>query len=357
MTFRDKLLLGAIGAGLIGLFIYSISSILLPFVVAVIFSYILNPSADKLQKLGISRATSTSIIIGFFFTTLIAIGALLVPFIYNQLVELSQKIPEYLQLANERILPEFTLYLNKIAPDATAKAMASITEFSTYIFDFLGKMMANIWQSGLAIVNILSLLFVTPVVTFYVLRDWGKITGKINSLLPPKYAPTIKEQLKEINRTLEGYLRGQIHVCVLLGAYYAIGLTLAGLDFGFVVGMATGIVSFIPYVGMLFGFALGVILAIFQFGDWLHISIVIAVFLSGQFLEGNFVTPKLVGDKVGLHPVWIIFGMLAGAAMFGFTGILLAVPVTAVIGVLTRFAVTEYANSAVFSGKKARKAK
>jgi predicted PurR-regulated permease PerM len=356
MSFRDKLLLWVVGITLLILFIYNISSILLPFIVAMIFSYILNPSADRLQKLGVSRALATSIIIGLFFTTLIAIIALLAPLIYNQAIDLTKKIPEYLQLANDRLLPTFNSYLNEIAPEAAEKAMASISEFSTYIFNFLGKMMANIWQSGIAVVNILSLLFVTPVVTFYVLRDWGKIIDKIDSLLPPKYAPTIQEQFKEINRTLEGYLRGQIHVCMLLGTYYAIGLSLAGLDFGFVIGMATGILSFIPYVGMLFGFALGVILAIFQFGDWFHVSIIVAVFLSGQFLEGNFITPKLVGDKVGLHPVWIIFGMLAGAAMFGFIGILLAVPITAIIGVLIRFGLKKYFNSSLFTNKRTAKA-
>ena len=173
--------------------------------------------------------------------------------------------------------------------------------------------------------------------------------AKINTWLPPAYAPTIREQIRLIDNALSGYIRGQTNVCLLLGTFYAIGLSLVGLDFGLFIGLGTGLLSFIPYVGIMFGLVVGLIVAFFQFGDMTHISIVLGIFVLGQIIEGNFITPKLVGDKVGLHPVWIIFGMLAGAALFNFIGILLAVPVTAMIAVLVRFGLNKYLNSGFYA--------
>ncbi|MCE3232701.1 MAG: family transporter [Rickettsiaceae bacterium] len=358
MTFKDKLLLSIIIILLLGLFIFSISEILLPFVVAIISSYFLSPAVDKLQKVGIHRAWSASIIISAFFSILVLLSILLLPLLYEQFISLINQIPEYIRKADKELLPSIRSALIKISPETLEKAQESVSGASVYILEFLGKMMANIWSSGLALVNLLALIFVTPVVMFYILRDWVKIVTKVNSLLPPKYATTIRKQCREIDITLSGYIRGQTNVCLLLGIFYALGLTMAGLNFGFVIGLATGIFSFIPYVGLLFGFAIGIVVAIFQFAEISQILIVAGIFILGQFIEGNFVSPKLVGDKVGLHPVWIIFGMLSGGAMFGFIGILLAIPVTAIIGVLVRFALDEYLNSPMFiKRKKPAKAK
>ncbi len=285
----------------------------------------------------------------FFIYIIMAI--ILVPLLYEQLISLLNKVPEYINMLNTKVLPSVSSFLSHIDDQTIEGAKSSISNVSGYILSFLTKLVSNIWSSGLAIVNLVSLVFVTPVVTFYMLRDWDKIVKKANSLLPPKYAPVIREQVKEIDRTLSGYIRGQTNVCLLLGTFYAFGLTFAGLEFGFFLGMATGILSVIPYVGMLIGFVFGMIIAFFQFGDWVNIAIVGAVFAAGQVLEGNFITPKLVGDRVGLHPVWIIFGMLAGAALFGFVGILLAVPLTAIIGVLIKFVLQEYLKSPIYLEK------
>ena len=199
--------------------------------------------------------------------------------------------------------------------------------------------------------NLLSLLFITPIVTFYVLRDWDIMMEKISSWLPQKHRSVILEQFRLIDITLAGYIRGQTNVCLLLGTFYAIGLMLVGLDFGFVIGFMTGILSFIPYVGLLVGMSVGLCVAFVQFGGLEgigSIGIVAAIFVVGQVIEGNFVSPKLVGDKVGLHPLWIMFGMLAGAALFGFVGVLISVPMTAVIGVLMRFMLSKYLNSSLY---------
>lgn len=352
MNFKDKLIIWGIVLAVLLLFISVISGILLPFVVAIIAAYFLDPAADKLEEWGCSRTIATISITSAFFIFLGVVIILLAPLLYDQFVSLVQKVPTYIAMINEKILPSFSSAIEKLSPDAVEKAKAAVSDVSVYMFSALGQVAKNVWSSGIAIVNLLSLVFITPIVTFYILRDWDRIVAKINDLLPPKHASVIRKQIKNIDTTLSGYIRGQTNVCLLLGIFYAVGLTIVGLDFGFFIGLATGILSFIPYVGMLFGFSVGIIIAIFQFSNYLDISIVAAIFIVGNVLEGMFIAPNLVGDKVGLHPVWIIFGMLAGAAMFGFVGILIAIPATAVIGVLVRFFVAKYLKSTLYNIKK-----
>jgi predicted PurR-regulated permease PerM len=191
---------------------------------------------------------------------------------------------------------------------------------------------------------------ITPVVAFYLLRDWDRIVIQIDSWLPRRYAETIREQVRAVDATLAGFLRGQGTVCLILAVYYGLGLSLAGLDFGLVIGLVAGLLSFVPYVGAIVGLLLSVGLALVQFDAWMPIAIVAAVFILGQVVEGNFLTPKLVGESVGLHPVWIIFALLAGSALFGFVGLLLAIPATAVVGVGVRFGLDRYLASAYFQG-------
>lgn len=354
MSSRDKLLFWLVGFVFFCLFTYMVSDILLPFVVALITAYFLDPAADKFEEWGLSRSMATVSIISIFFLIGITVTILIAPLMYDQFLSLIKSIPEYVKLINTKVLPSFESVLEKIDPDALAKAKGAVKDISIYVFNFFAAMMKNIWDSGFAVLNLLSLLFITPIVTFYMLRDWDKMVAKVNGWLPPKHSAVINKQVKEIDRTLSGYIRGQTNVCLILGVMYAVGLTIVGLDFGFFIGMATGLLSFIPYVGMLFGFTFGMIIAFLQFGDFASIAAVAFVFIIGQLLEGNFITPKLVGDKVGLHPVWIIFGMLAGAAMFGFVGILLAVPITAVIGVLARFFLDQYLHSSLYLEPKAK---
>ncbi len=356
MTTKDKLTFWLLGFLLLGGFLYMVSSILLPFVVAMIVAYFLDPAADKMESLGLSRAMATFVITSIFFVVVVLIAILVAPILYDQLISMFKKIPEYITMANEQLLPKFSMILEQIDPDAINKAKESVSEISAYAFKFVTKVMGNIWNSGLAVVNILSLLFVTPIVTFYMLRDWDRLLDKVNGWLPADNKSVILQQAKEIDKTLSGYIRGQTNVCLILGAFYAIALSLVGLEFGFAIGLATGILSFIPYVGLLFGFVIGMVIAVLQFGNVVDVSIVAAVFVIGQIVEGNFITPKLVGDKVGLHPVWIIFGMMAGASMFGFLGILLAIPVTAVIGVLVRFFLSQYLKSSFYKSQVAKKA-
>ena len=211
-------------------------------------------------------------------------------------------------------------------------------------------MIAGVVTSSVALANLLSLLFITPVVAFYLLRDWDRLKNQTNSLLPQRHAETIRQQLALVDRTLAGFVRGQATVCLVLAAYYGIGLTVIGVDFGLVVGIGIGLISFIPYLGSITGFVVSVGIALAQFDSWLPVGLVVGLFAFGQFLEGYVLTPRLVGDRVGLHPVWVIFALLAGGSLFGFVGLLLAVPAAAVIGVLTRFAVLRYRKSRYYQG-------
>jgi len=352
MIKRDKVYLGVVGIFSIGFFVYSISSILLPFIVAFIAAYFLNPAAHRIQKLGLSRTMATGIITSSFFIVTISIAIFLAPVFYDQFLTFLHTIPTYITYINGNIVPEFTNILKRIDPHALDKAKDSIGDASGYTLKVLGSIAANLLTSGMAVLNLISLTFIAPIVTFYILRDWDKILKKINSWLPPKYAKVIRKQANEIDGILAGYIRGQTHVCFIVGTYYAVALTIAGLEFSLLIGFATGILLFIPYVGTLFGFAVAMLVAFFQFGDLQNLVVVASVFLVGQVLEGVFLTPNLVGNKVQLHPAWIMFGLLAGGAMFGFTGVLVAVPVTAVVGVLIRAFIREYLENG--SGKNGR---
>jgi predicted PurR-regulated permease PerM len=202
----------------------------------------------------------------------------------------------------------------------------------------------------MALLNLLSLIFVTPVVTFYLLRDWDRMVKRLRTMVPRDQLPTVERLAREVDAALGGVIRGQGLVCLFLAIFYATGLWLTGLRYGVVIGLLTGLFSFIPYIGMALGLCVGLVVAIFQFQDWFMVVVVAAVFGAGQFIEGNFVTPRLVGSRIGVHPVWLIFAVLAGAALLGIVGALLAVPAAAVFGVFIRFALERYRASALYNG-------
>ncbi len=352
LTTKDKALFWIAGSLLFLGFLYLVSDILLPFVVGIMAAYFLDPAADKLEKAGLSRTAATSVITITFFIITITACAILIPVLYEQFMKLAHNIPDYTRSLQERYGPSIKEFIEKIDPNALEKAEAAASDLSGYLIKFAGNMAASLWQSGMAMLNLISLIFISPVVSFYMLRDYDRMVEKIDDLLPRDSVKTVREQMRLIDETLSGWIRGQTNVCLLLGIFYAVGLSLVGLEFGLFIGLATGLLSFIPYVGLMIGMATGIAVAFFQFGlDFQNLGLVIAVFVVGQVLEGNFITPKLVGEKVGLHAVWVMFGLLAGGALFGFTGILLAVPITAIIGVLTRFALQEYKKGSLYKGK------
>lgn len=342
---------GLIWLGIIlffGLTLYALSSILLPFVVGLLIAYFLDPVVDRLEEWSLARGLATFIVLFIFFMIGISILLILVPVLYAQLMDLLANLPVILHKAREMLDSELSSLTVHLPNGKVEEVKDAVSAYGNELVKMAPKVLGGVWKSSLAVVNLLSLIFITPVVAFYMLRDWDRMVAKINDLLPREMAPTIREQMQEIDRTVAGFIRGQTNVCLILGVYYAIALTIVGLDYGLLIGILAGFLAFLPYVGTLFGTLTAVLVAYFQFGDPTMVGIVCAIFVFAQIVEGNFITPKLVGDSIGLHPVWLIFGMLAGGVLFGVVGVLLAVPVTGIVGVLARFAVEQYRTSSLY---------
>ena len=328
--------------------LYLLSDVLFPFVAGMAAAYLLDPTADKLESWGCSRTLATSLITGLFIIVALTVILLVAPVLADQIVGFLERAPGYIEAARNYLTPLFEALRERFPIEDMDKIRDAAGSFISKALTWLGRVIAGLWTGGVVLINILSLTFITPIVTFYLLRDWDRIVGYVDESLPRGNAEVIRGQLQEIDRTLAGFVRGQLMVCLVLGVFYAAALSIVGLEFGLVVGLAAGAVSFIPFVGAIFGFVVSVGLAILQFSDWVQVGIVAAIFVVGQALEGNFLTPKLVGDKVGLHPVWIMFALLAGGALLGFVGVLLAVPIAAVIGVLLRFGYGQYLASPLY---------
>lgn len=337
------------GAALLGC-LYLLQGILMPFLTGLLVAYAMNPAVRRFEKWGISRGLGTGImIISFFFT----IGLLLfiaIPFIQTELLRLAARVPQYgdrIMSAIQPIIDEASLY---VQPHDIERLRGFA---STYMGDVISwgiRVIANILTNSLALANLISLIVITPVVAFYCLRDWNKIVNTIDGWFPRPYEPALRKLFIEINSTIGGFARGQSIVCIILAIYYSIALTLAGLDFSLVVGPVIGILAFIPYVGAIVGFMLSIGIAMSQFSDWHSIGMIAAIFAVGQTCEGYFLVPYLVGDRIGLHPVWVIFALLAGGVLYGFVGILFALPVAAACGVLIRHAIAIYLKSPYYLG-------
>ena len=351
MTARAQFGFWLFGFVVFGVLVFLLRDILLPFVAGMAVAYLLDPIADRLEAWGLSRTMATVVITVLFMVVVVVAMLLLLPLLYQQLLDLIARVPAIAGGLRDTLVSLSETLFASLGPDEFERARAALAGFTDDLVGWAMGLGKGLWQSGLALVNLLALLFITPIVTFYLLRDWDRIVAKIDNLLPRAQAADIRAQLANIDEALAGFLRGQGLVCLILAAFYAIGLTLAGLDFGLIVGLTAGALSFIPYVGAITGFVVGVALAFLQFDDLVRVGVVALVFIVGQVAEGNLLSPKLVGERVGLHPVWVIFGALAGAALFGIVGILLAVPATAVIGVLVRFGAERYESSALYLGR------
>lgn len=350
MTFEKRTMFWVAGLAVFAYVVHLLSSILLPFVAGMLTAYFLDPVADRLEARKIPRGIATALILLAFFLCGAGVITLLFPMLQRQIVDLAILLPGMVDAARQSIEPILREFLAGLPPDTMAEIKTSVGNIAGKVASWVTGMLASVWSGGVALFNMISLVVVTPVVAFYLLRDWDLITAKIDSWLPLGARPTIRDQLGEIDLTLAAFVRGQATVCLVLALVYGIGLSVVGLKSGLLVGLGAGLISFIPYLGAATGLIVGVGIALFQFDNWVTIATVAGIFLFGQTLESYVLTPRLVGDKVGLHPVWIIFALMAGGALFGFTGILLAVPVAAVIGVLSRFAIKRYLESPLYHG-------
>ena len=341
-------LLGLVPLALLLLGLILFHEVLLPFLVGMAAAYLLDPAADQLQRWGLGRTAATSLITGGFFIVLVVMLVLILPTLVTQAAELAAELPGYLERLRERLVPSLAALLTRldVAVDLSAKGL--FQRYSTQSMDVLVAAVTQLLQSGVALLNLVSLIFVTPIVTFYLLRDWDRMVARVWAAVPPDLRPTVSRLAADIDEVLAGFIRGQGMVCLFLALFYGCGLWLVGLRYGLIIGLLTGFFSFIPYIGMTLGLAVGLAVAAFQFHDLPMIALVAGVFGLGQFIEGNLISPRLVGSRIHLHPVWVIFAVLAGTVLAGVLGTLLAVPVAAVVGVLLRFGLERYRASPLF---------
>ena len=322
---------------------YFLRTILLPFVIGIAVAYFLDPVVDKLEERKWNRSLATLFTLFVFLALVIFLVFLLVPVLTNQLKNFAQFLPivkDKLQLIIDAVAG---ILNNKVDAKVLDVPASGLIKWST-------KMLGGVIDGGAAIADLLSLFLITPLVAFYLLRDWDLIVEKVYDWFPIRHKDTLQEQLNEIDKKLAAFVRGQGTVCLILASYYAITLTMTGLEFGVVIGVFAGLVSFVPFVGAIFGGLLSIGLAYLQFEAWTNIVIIAGIFILGQILEGYILTPKFIGEAVGLHPVWVIFSLLAGGALFGFLGVLLALPMAAIVGVLFRFCIDHYKNSSYYNG-------
>lgn len=351
-ALRRQIFFWLIALAVFILFLYIFSSILLPFVAGMALSYFLDPVADRLQRLGMSRLGATILILCLFILVFAASFIIIIPLLVTQAADFASKVPGYLENLQTALTSSATIYM----PDWLGGQLEGIkSSFSGLIKEgagFLGTVIQQIWNSGKSIVDVVALLVVTPVVAFYLLLDWDDMVAKVDSWIPRQHVDTVRELARRIDRTVAGFIRGQGTVCIILGVFYGVALSVAGLNFGLLIGLFAGMISFIPYVGSTVGLVLAVGVAVVQFWpDYIMVGVVAGIFFTGQFLEGNILQPRLVGSSVGLHPVWLMFALFAFGALFGFVGMMVAVPAAAAIGVLVRFALEKYLASDLYHGQ------
>jgi len=344
-----------IGFALFFLALWLLSAILLPFVAGMAIAYFLNPLVNRLERLGVPRGLAAFVVLTLFLTLLVLVIMLVVPILEAQVLDLAANLPSLLAAARREAETLMEMAQQRLTPEDFAKLRDAVSGKLADMFAVLGAVFRDVVTRGVALANLLSLVFVTPVVSFFLLRDWNRILARLDGWLPRAQAATIREQARRIDEILSAYLRGQLSVCVLLGIYYAVGLTALGLNFGSVIGLLIGVLAFIPYVGFAVGFVLAMLLALTQFSDQHYVLYVAALFGVGGIGEGNFLTPKLVGERVQLHPVWIVFALLSFGTLFGLLGVLIAVPMAAVVGVLVRFGLSRYLASPLYDPAKARR--
>ncbi len=335
----------ALGIGLLWLF----EGILLPFVLGALIAYLLNPLITPFEKRGAPRWLCAIAVLAVFFTGVGVALLLLIPIVYQEVSELANNMPAYIQTFQGWL----SVHLERLSPYIAGIDQFTISdkikENAGQAIDFSKQLLGGILAGTQAVMGFASTLFLTPIVAFYMMADWHSITKTVRGLYPKAHTSTIERLLNQIDRSIAGFIRGQISVCALLGLIYGVALIAMGLKFGFVIGLTSGILSFIPFVGSAFGLVASVAVAWFQFGTLAMVGLAFGIFVVGQMIEGNILTPKLVGGSIQLHPLWIIFSLMAGGSLFGFTGMLIALPVAAVVGVLVRFFVERYKASAFYN--------
>jgi predicted PurR-regulated permease PerM len=344
----------------LGLALYFLSPVLAPFVAGTALGYLLDPIADRLQRLGLSRLGAAGLLLVAFLLVVGTVVVTLAPILSHQLAGFITSLPGYLQTLHGLL----TQWSERFTSDsingwlgefglggaaASFDAQKYINDITSQAPTLLGDFVKSLLWRGYALINVVSLVVITPVVAFYMLLDWDHMLTIIDDLIPPRHRDDVRSLARDIDRALAGFVRGQSLVCLFLGVWYAVGLSAIGLNFGFLIGVSAGFLSFIPYVGSITAFVLSIIVAIVQ--GWPHVNLpieAVAIVTTGLIMDGYVLSPRLVGASVGLHPVWIMFALLAFGALFGFTGLIVAVPVAAALGAFMRFLARRYRESALY---------
>ncbi len=357
MTLRTQVLVWVGFAVVSILLIWLFRPILLPFILGITLAYVLNPAVNLVQRTGISRGWSSLVVLLAMLGLIIGVFLVITPLVATQVAGLAARLPGYvtdLQNLVQSIAPQLNEWLG---PDRAGQLESSLAQFLGSGVEFIGNLTAQVAQSGLTVINTVAVLFLTPVIAFYLLLDWEGMVKGIDDLLPREHRREIRTVLDAIDRSMAGVIRGQGGIMLVLCVYYGTALTLTGLNFGLVIGLLTGLLSFVPFLGFITGFILSMGIAAVQFApNWWFVGIVFVVYAIGQFLEANILYPRFVGQSININPVWLIFALFAFAFLFGIVGLLLAVPLAAITATLIRYALRRYKDSALYRGERPRPA-
>ncbi len=350
LPVRDQMKYWGISSVIFCVALWYLGDVILPFVLGGAIAYFLDPVADRLEAMGFSRAISTTIITLVALLIFVILALLVIPVMIEQAVSLFNIAP--------KLFADLQSFLTERFPslmDENSTLRHSLLAVGDKVQERGGELLQTVVSSAWSVINIVMLLIIVPVVAFYLLYDWDRMIAAVDDMLPRDHAPVVRRLAGQIDATLASFIRGMGTVCMILGAYYAIALMIVGLQFGLIVGVIAGLLTFIPYLGAILGGVLAIGLGLFQFwGEWFSLIAVIVIFVIGQVIEGNVLTPNLVGKSVGLHPVWLIFALSVFGTLFGFVGMLVAVPVAAAIGVLARFFAQTYKDSRLYTGMAAQ---
>jgi len=325
--------------------LWRLADVLLPFLAGAALAYFLDPVVERMERLGLNRLFATILIALGLVAAVVMAGLLVIPAVFAQAAQLVNAAPDFFTQLQDFLAERFPGTLDHGTLRRTLSGVGDTIQ------ERGGELVQGVLSSARSVFSALIFLVIAPVVAFYLLLDWPRLISRTDGLMPRDHASTIREILHDIDRAIAGFVRGQLTVCLILSVYYAVALMLAGLQYGLVVGVLTGLISFIPFIGAIVGGTLAIGLALFQFwGEPVSIGIIVGIFVVGQVMEGNFLVPKMVGRSVGLHPVWLLLALSVFGSLFGFAGVLVAVPVAAALGVLVRFAVDQYSESPLYRG-------
>lgn len=342
MNFNRLSISWIAAAVIVGGTIVLLREILTPFLVGIALAYLLDPLVARVERLGLGRAVAALALICLFYAVVIALLVVLTPMLAEEIALFIAKLPDYLTQLQALATDPRRPWMRQIILEGLSEARQSTGELTTLGAHMSANLLRKLWSDGQALASIFSLLVVSPIVTFYLLIDWDQIIAALDKMIPATQRETVRALAREINETIGVFLRGQGIICLVLAAYYAVALQLTGLNHAFLIGIASGLISFIPYLGVLTGVVLSVSVALLQFWpSWSAIPVILGIFLAGQLVDDNALTPRLVGARVNLNPLSVMFAIAAFGYLFGFIGLLIAVPLAATIGVIVRFVMSQ----------------